>query len=103
VNYIIEFAESIEQQLKEFPVNQRRLIMSMIKEQLSFEPLNETRNRKRLRANRLAPWELRIGDVRVFYRVVTNDEPDKPDIVRILAVGRKKGNKLLIGGEEVEP
>ncbi len=102
MNYIIEFAESVEQQLKGFPANQRRLIVSVIREQLSYEPLSETRNRKRLRSYKLAPWELRIGDVRVFYRVVMSDKPDESDIVRILAVGQKRGNKLYIGGVEVE-
>ncbi len=100
--YIIEFAESVEQQLKTFPANQRRLVLNTIKEQLSFEPLNETRNRKRLRPNRLVPWELRIGDIRVFYRAVLHDAPGEPDVVRILAVGLKRGNKLFISGEEIE-
>jgi hypothetical protein len=34
----------------------------------------------------------------VFYEVAA----DELDTVRILAVGRKKGNKLYIGGQEIE-
>jgi len=48
-----------------------------------------------LRENPLARWELRVGEFRVFYNVV--EEGDK---VKVLAVGVKEGNKLLIEGEE---
>jgi mRNA-degrading endonuclease RelE of RelBE toxin-antitoxin system len=44
-----------------------------------------------------APWELRIGDLRVFYEVAA----DEPDVVRILAVGREEGNRLFIAEQEV--
>lgn len=57
-----------------------------------------TRQRKVLRANALAPWELRIGDLRVYYEV--KDEPER--VVVVKAVGVKKRNRVLIGGEEVE-
>ena len=56
----------------------------------------ETRHRKLLRENPLADWELRVGRFRVFYDV---DAANR--LVRVLAVGVKAGNKLLIGGEEV--
>jgi mRNA-degrading endonuclease RelE of RelBE toxin-antitoxin system len=63
-----------------------------------YEPLTETRNRKPIRENKIAPWELRIGSLRIFYEVVSQES----DVVRILAVGRKEGNRLIIAGEEVE-
>jgi mRNA-degrading endonuclease RelE of RelBE toxin-antitoxin system len=69
----------------------------MIEKQLIYEPLVETRNRKLMRPNPLAPWELRIGDLRVFYDVGA----DEADTVRILAVGEKRGNKLFIAGKEI--
>lgn len=56
----------------------------------------ETRNRKLLRENPVADWELRVGRFRVFYEVDAGRR-----IVRILAVGVKEGSKLTIGGEEV--
>jgi hypothetical protein len=34
----------------------------------------------------------------VFYEVAA----DEPDTGRILAVGQKRGNKLYIGGQEIE-
>jgi len=51
-----------------------------------------------LRPNPVAPWELRVGDLRIFYEV----SAETPPTVDILAVGRKDGNILRIAGEEIE-
>jgi len=59
--------------------------------------LTVRRNRKLLRPNPLAPWELRVGDLRVFYDVETQEKE-----VRVLAVGQRKGNSVWIDGEEVQ-
>lgn len=77
---------------------QRAIIFDSIKEQLIYEPFVETRNRKYLRDNPIAPWELRIGDLRVFYDL----SPDEPNVVEILAIGIKEGNRLLIAGKVVK-
>jgi mRNA-degrading endonuclease RelE of RelBE toxin-antitoxin system len=71
--------------------------LSGIKAQLSFEPTVETRNRKRLRPNALAEWELRIREVRVFY-----DVDEQAGIIKVEAIGCKKGSRLFIRGEEYE-
>ena len=60
----------------------------------SPEPTTATRNRKRLRPNQLAEWELRIGDFRVFYDV---DQENK--LIKIEAVGYKKRSQLFIRGK----
>jgi hypothetical protein len=52
-------------------------------------------------ANPLAPWELRVDDLRVFYEV-NAEVPDVPKVVSVLAVGRKEGNILRIAGEEIK-
>ena len=57
-----------------------------------------TRKRKLLRPNPIAPWELRVGDARVFYAVT--EEPEA--LVTIAAVGIKRHNELWIGTERVE-
>jgi mRNA-degrading endonuclease RelE of RelBE toxin-antitoxin system len=57
----------------------------------------ETRHRKRLRPNRLAEWELRIGDFRVFY-----DVDCEAQRVKIAAIGYKEGSTLIIRGEEID-
>jgi mRNA-degrading endonuclease RelE of RelBE toxin-antitoxin system len=72
-------------------------IIAAIEEQLPYEPDRESRNRKRLRPNRLAEWALRVDNFRIFYDVLSNDQ-----IAKVVAVGRKDGNTLLVHGEEFE-
>lgn len=96
--YVIEFAESVKGQLRQLVARDRVLVFDAIETQLLYKPLVETRNRKLLRPNPLAPWELRVGNLRVFYEV-SEGEPNK---VRILAVGEKRGNTLWISGKEVQ-
>jgi len=73
-----------------------------IREQLSFAPTNETRNRKPLDqpAPFEAAWELRCGPdnrFRVFFDVDTAAQE-----VQVLAIGVKDRNRLWIGGEEYQ-
>jgi mRNA-degrading endonuclease RelE of RelBE toxin-antitoxin system len=75
---------------------QRRLVTAM-ELQLAHEPSRETRNRKRLRPNDLAEWELRVDEFRVFYDLLEEDE-----VVKIVAIGLKEGNDLFIHGERYE-
>jgi mRNA-degrading endonuclease RelE of RelBE toxin-antitoxin system len=73
-------------------------VVNEVEEQLGREPKRETRKRKLLRPNPLAPWQLRLGDIRVFYSV--RDEPDP--IVIVKAIGKKIHNELWIGAERVQ-
>lgn len=97
MRYRIDFAESVKEHLRFLTARERAIIFDAVEKQLLHEPLTETRNRKLLRPNPLAPWELRMGDLRVFYDV----GQESPDTVRILAVGMKKGNRLSIAGKEI--
>ncbi len=67
---------------------------------LAFEPcrLRSHENARRLRPNPVAPWELRVGKMRVFYDI--GEGP--PPVVRVLAVGVKDRNVLRIGGQEIQ-
>ncbi len=98
MEYTVEFAESVGEQLRGLTVRQRTMIFEAIEAQLEHEPLRETRNRKPVRPNPLASWELRVDNLRIFYEVPT----EEPNIVRILAVGEKRGNRLFIGGKEIK-
>jgi mRNA-degrading endonuclease RelE of RelBE toxin-antitoxin system len=98
VPYTVEFAESVEDHLRALTARDRTTTLAAIDRQLVHEPLKETRNRKPLRPNPIAPWELRIGELRVFYEVVGSDT----GVVRVLAVGRKRRNTLMIGGKEIQ-
>ena len=73
-------------------------MLDAVARQLVYEPAVGTRNRKPLRANALAPFELRIGDLRVYYEVT--DDPHR--VVVVKAVGIKVRDRVQIGGEEVE-
>ena len=95
--YDIEYTLDAMADLKRFRKYEQRQIVDQIDEQLSYEPAHETRNRKRLRPNSVAEYELRITRFRVFYDV---DENDK--VVKIAAVGHKEGNSLLIRGKEYQ-
>ncbi len=50
-----------------------------------------------MRPNPLASWELRIGDLRVYYDV--EDEPEP--VVYIRAIGIKERNAVRIGKEVI--
>ena len=76
-------------------------MIDTIENQLSHEPLVETRNRKLLRPNPIASWELRVGALRVFYDVASTGR-GTASFVRILAVGKKARTVLRIGGKVVE-
>ncbi len=57
------------------------------------DALVETRNRLRLRrASEAAEFELRVGDVRVFYRVAGTE-------VQVVLMGKKRGNSVVIDGK----
>ncbi len=88
--YTIEFARSVKAQLSSLTARQRATVLGSVERQLVDEPLAETPNRKPLRPNPVAPWELRVGDLRVFYEVAT----EEPATVRILAIGLKRGSRL---------
>lgn len=81
--------------LRALTARQRSIVFDGVEEQLTHEPKTETRNRKEMRPNPLASWELRIGDLRVYY-----DVAEEPQTVTVVAVGMKRGNRVFIGGEE---
>lgn len=81
--------------LRFFKKREQVLLFDVMEQQLHHEPLTETRNRKALRPNELAAWELRVGQLCVFYNV---DEAAAKIFVQ--AVGYKEHNQLFIRGQE---
>ncbi len=69
-------------------------MLDAVDEQLTHQPTVETRNRKPMRPNPLAPWELRIGVLRVYYDV--EDIPESKVYIR--AIGIKERNRIRIAG-----
>ncbi len=95
--YEIEYTAEALADLKLLKKLAQKQVLDEIDTQLMHEPDIETRNRKRLRPNDVAEWELRIGRFRVFY-----DVHAAVKTVRVDAIGYKEGNRLFIHGEEYE-
>jgi mRNA-degrading endonuclease RelE of RelBE toxin-antitoxin system len=100
--YAVVYDSEVSDHLAAIEPKYHSLIRATIEEQLRFEPETRTRNRKPLeRPSELrARWELRFGpdnQFRVFYRAEAEERR-----VRILAIGVKDRNRLLVAGEEVE-
>jgi mRNA-degrading endonuclease RelE of RelBE toxin-antitoxin system len=93
----IEFTPEAIDDLRAIHKYDQQLIIAGIESQLPHQATQPTRNRKQLRPNLLAEWELRIGDFRVFY-----DVDAERAVVKIEAVGYKEGSKLFVHGEEYE-
>jgi hypothetical protein len=100
--YTLSFAPEAIEHMDLIESKHHGLLRRAIKEQLTFTPTDETRNRKPFDqpAPYGASWELRCGPnnrFRVFYDV----DVDALE-VQVLAIGVKDRNRLLIGGEEYE-
>ena len=75
---------------------ERATLFKIIPVQLKHQPDIETKNRKKMRSNPIAPWELRVDRMRVYYEFVLEPEP----WVTVLRIGVKEGHRIWIGGEE---
>jgi mRNA-degrading endonuclease RelE of RelBE toxin-antitoxin system len=86
----IRLSGNAAEELRNLAVFERRRIVDEINSQLGHEPTVATRNRKCLLGltpgfeHRPPVWELRVGDIRVFY-----DVDDETLEVHIRAVRRK--------------
>jgi mRNA-degrading endonuclease RelE of RelBE toxin-antitoxin system len=96
--YRIEYSPAAEEHLRALTARQQAIVLDRVDEQLAHQPSAETRNRKAMRPNPIAPWELRIGNLRIYYDV--QEEPEA--VVSVLAVGVKERNRVRIGNEVVE-
>jgi len=84
--------------MRTLTARQQAIILEEVDKKLSHQPNVETKNRKPMRPNPIAPWELRIGNLRVYYD--TEEEPES--VVCIRAVGVKQRNRLRIGKEVIK-
>jgi mRNA-degrading endonuclease RelE of RelBE toxin-antitoxin system len=95
LSYRITFAEEAVEHLRLLTSRDREIVLDGIERHLTTEPLRETKNRKRMRPNPLAPWELRLGVLRVYFDVEREPVP----LVSILAIGRKEREAVSIAGK----
>jgi mRNA-degrading endonuclease RelE of RelBE toxin-antitoxin system len=99
--FAIVYSDEIKEHLRAIDSKHHSLIQSETATQLTYEPEVETRNRKPLRRpiGFGAEWELRLGPdnrFRVYYQVDAQGHE-----VRVLAIGVKERNRLIVGGEEM--
>jgi mRNA-degrading endonuclease RelE of RelBE toxin-antitoxin system len=96
--YQIEYEPDAQEDIRWFPRRQQVLILAEVKRLLGEQPALRSNKRQPMRPNPfLAAWELRIGDLRVYYDVV--EEPEQR--VRILRAGEKVRERVRIRGEYV--
>ena len=94
--WTIAVKEAAVEHLRWFGKKTGRTLLKEALKQLKQNPLAETKNLKTLRPNPIAQRELRLlGKYRVLFSV---DEEDR--LVTIVLVGEKRGNRLLVSGEE---
>lgn len=93
--YVIDITVDALEDLRFLRKHEQERIFDQIEKQLTYQPTLPTRNRKLLRPNPLAAWELRIDPFRIFYNIDENKV-----VVSVVAVGRKEGNHLFIRGVE---
>ena len=93
MRFRIEYAPATVAHLKALTASQQSIVLDGIARHLTVDTMVETRNRKPMRPNPLAPWEVRLGKLRVYFDVVSEPEP----VVVVLAVGVKKRNTVRLG------
>ncbi len=95
--YAIAYAPDAEEHLKAMTARERRIVLDGVERHLALAPTAISRSRKRMRPNPLAGWELRLGELRVYY-----DVSEDPLAVYVIAVGRKIRSQVVVGGEVLE-
>ena len=103
--YVIAYSPEAVEHLMALSKSQQVLVLDQVDEQLTDQATLPTRRRKFLRPNAIPPWELRLGNIRVFYDVeeaVATPSESRPATVVVKAVGIKEHNKLRIGGVEIQ-
>lgn len=93
--FAINVTKGAEADLNWFKAYDRRIILAGLESHLRHQPTLSTRRLKPMRPNPVAGWELRLGDFRVLYDV---DEVQR--VVTVHVVGEKRGNRLLVQGQE---
>ncbi len=91
----IELTPEAADDLQSMRTFDARRVVAAMESQLMHEPTRETRNRKQLRPNELAEWELRVDVFRVFYDITD-------EVIKVVAIGLKDGNELFVHGERYE-
>jgi mRNA-degrading endonuclease RelE of RelBE toxin-antitoxin system len=92
----VELTPDAVRQFKALPKGARPAIKEALHTHLVLDdPARATPNKFRLRrASTYADYELRVDDWRIFYRI-------EGDMVVVTLLGEKRGNRLIVEGEEL--
>ena len=95
------FSPDARRQLSQFKAfDQRRLVDAIRKQLIDENPTSESRNKFALDPRPdCADFELRVGNLRVLYRVEEEAEFIR---VTVALIGRKDRNRLIVEGEVFE-
>jgi mRNA-degrading endonuclease RelE of RelBE toxin-antitoxin system len=96
--WTVEVKEAAVKHLQWFGEKTGRKLLEKALEHLDQDPLAETKNLKTLRPNPVADRELRLFGM---YRVLFSVDEDA-QLVTIVLVGQKRGNRLLVMGRGVQ-
>lgn len=97
MDFHLRWSPDARDHLVGLPGNQRTIALEGAETHLKDQPDQATKRKKLLRENPISTWELRLGNLRLFYNVDTEQQ-----VVEIVAVGVKDHNRLVIGGQEIE-
>jgi mRNA-degrading endonuclease RelE of RelBE toxin-antitoxin system len=96
-SYILDMTEDANEDLSYYRAFERKIITDEMDIQLVGQPHVESNNRRRLRDNPIARWELKVGNFRIFYEIDADTQ-----VVTIISVGHKEHNVLYIRGKVVQ-
>ncbi|MEO8347316.1 MAG: hypothetical protein ABI610_00270 [Acidobacteriota bacterium] len=98
MRFRIEYAPATVAHFRALTAMQRSIVLDGVTRHLSIGPIEETRRCKPMRPNPIAPWELRLGNLRVYFNIVSEPGP----VIEVLAVGVKDRNVVRIGKKAIE-
>ncbi len=94
--WAVHLKESVIEDLRWFGRKDGRMLLKEAEQRLSADPLTDRQNMKALRPNPVAQRELRLlGKFGVLF-----DVDEETEEVTIVLVGEKRGESLLVRGEE---
>ena len=95
MQFTVIILPSADADLLFFRAHEQRIILTGVATHLTYDATSETKRRKKLDPNRIAPWELRIDLYRIFYNI-------EHTVVKVVAIGHKEHNDLYIRGKKVD-
>jgi mRNA-degrading endonuclease RelE of RelBE toxin-antitoxin system len=98
----IEFTPEALDDLRLLRKGDQQRIIAGIESELPHQADQETRNRKRLRPNAPAEWELRIGSFRVFYDMDEENQMVKGDFDEEIARTRQNAKLMALLDERAK-